>query len=92
MRPWVAIAVDADDGNACASDRMGQHPFRHYRQSRLGEQLYQGGLSVVPTALSLGLAEYVVLAKIDQLQRSRKKDQHADIAMISAFEAASTPA
>jgi hypothetical protein len=56
-----------------ASDQMGQHPFRHDRQSRLGEQLYPGRLSVVPTAFSLGLAEHVVLAKIDQLQGSRMK-------------------
>jgi hypothetical protein len=47
--------------------------IRYHRQPRLCEQLYPRGLSVVPAAISLGLAEHAVLAKIHHLFQTAPK-------------------
>ena len=47
----------------------------YHRQSRLCEQLYPRRLSVVPAAISMGLAEYPVLAKIHHVFQAKPKAQ-----------------
>jgi hypothetical protein len=59
-----SIAPDARDGSARKTQRMELCGIGYHRQPHLCEQLYPRRLSAVPAAISMGLAEYAVLAKI----------------------------
>jgi hypothetical protein len=64
LRPRPAIAPAAGDGMESASQGLVSHRIRYHRQPRLRQQLHQSWLSVLPARLSMGVAQYAVLAKI----------------------------
>jgi phage terminase large subunit len=60
---WIVqVAVDARAGIACAAQWMELHRVGYHGQSCFREQLHPGWLSAVPTTISMGLAEYALLA------------------------------
>ena len=52
-----------------AAQWVALHSFEYYRQSGLRQQLHPGRLSAVPAPISMGLAEYPVLAQADRVKR-----------------------
>jgi hypothetical protein len=74
LRSRTAAAIDESPGGACAQQRMVSCCFRHNRKSLLRQQFYQGGISAISAAISLGLAAYAVLAKDRPSGRAKKRD------------------
>jgi hypothetical protein len=63
LGPIAAVAFAASGGMACTPKRMAEHCLRHDRQRYLGQQLHSSRLLAVPAEISLGVAQYALLAK-----------------------------
>ena len=63
-REWASIALDARAGITCKAQWMELRRLGYHRQSRLRQQLHPGRLSAIPAAISMGLAQYAVLAQV----------------------------
>ena len=51
-------------GITCKAQWMELRRLGYHRQSRLRQQLHPGWLSAIPAAISMGLAQYAVLAQV----------------------------
>jgi hypothetical protein len=47
--------------------------FRYHQQSRICQQLHPERLSAIPAAISMGLAQYVVLAQVHPVMQPDRK-------------------
>src|SRR5207245_495199 len=65
-RQRAAIAPDQSDGMEGGTQGLALHRVRYYRQPHLRQQLYQGWLPALQAGVSMGVAQYVVLAEIPQ--------------------------
>jgi hypothetical protein len=62
----TAASLHASHRGASPQQGLDLDCIRHDRQHRLRQQLHQGGLPALPAALSVGMAAYSILAKIDR--------------------------
>jgi hypothetical protein len=77
----ASIAPDARAGITRPTQWVELHRLGYHGQSSLHQQLYPGGLSAIPAAISMGLAQHAVLAQVYRMKQRMTQFTHASQAI-----------